>query len=456
VTALVRPLVLAMLAVVASFVLALWVSQSRLRSVEEEVYAVAANAEPSVVHLDAARDALDRLLSGADEYVEALAVESGSAAILRDKMILARQSLYRSVDAYARLPFFEGEREIYDELRAALDPLDKAVRDLMRSPQSIAEARATLSQTVVPNGDLVASAIGRIIELDTHQVHVRLESIAAARRAATNVALGLGSVALLLACASSALAVRATMREASRQQAIEVERSTRQRAEEELRARDDFLALATHELRTPLTALQLVLLRLRRRPESCAALLPRAERQVRRLSDLVEELIDVAHINLGRLSLERTDVDLAELVREVVSERTPDAKRSSVTLAVAGDSSVVGRWDRSLIMHVVSNLLSNAMKFGQGAPVEVEIARHDGDARLLVRDHGIGIPPGRLPFVFDLYERAASARHFGGLGVGLFVVRALVEAHHGHVRVQSEPGNGSTFTVDLPLASTPA
>jgi signal transduction histidine kinase len=112
---------------------------------------------------------------------------------------------------------------------------------------------------------------------------------------------------------------------------------------------------------------------------------------------------------------------------------------------------LVGHWDRTRIAHVVSSLLSNATKFGAGAPVEVSVARHDGIAELTVRDHGIGIPKNRLPFLFERFERCAPLVNYAGLGLGLFVARSLVLAHQGAIRVDSEQGAGTTFTVDLHL-----
>jgi signal transduction histidine kinase len=180
-------------------------------------------------------------------------------------------------------------------------------------------------------------------------------------------------------------------------------------------------------------------------------MLSRAESQARRLSDLVEELIDIAQLNLGHLKLEPSEVDLAALVREVTESRAADIQRRGVTLTIVGEPLLIGYWDRARIEHIVSNLLSNATKFGAGRPVEISITRHAQSAELQIRDHGAGIPHDRLPFVFDRFVRAASITHYGGFGLGLFVVRSLVEAHGGSIRAESEQGSGSTFIVDLPL-----
>jgi signal transduction histidine kinase len=232
---------------------------------------------------------------------------------------------------------------------------------------------------------------------------------------------------------------------------LEAERAKRAATEAELRTRDDFLSLAAHELRTPLTALQLNLQSLGRSMRDPPDLVSKAAAQGHRLSELVEELIEVSQIHLGHVKLVRRAVDLSAVVREVVTERSPDANKVECELRIVAPSSIVGRWDPAQLAHVLDNLLSNAFRFGAGAPVEISVERHDSKARLVVHDHGIGIPRARLPFVFDLFEHAAPSRNYGGLGMGLFVARALVRAHGGSIDVESAEGAGSTFTVDLPL-----
>jgi signal transduction histidine kinase len=110
----------------------------------------------------------------------------------------------------------------------------------------------------------------------------------------------------------------------------------------------------------------------------------------------------------------------------------------------------VGHWDRSRLDQVVTNLLVNAIKFGEGRPIRVEMTQSGGRARLVVRDHGRGIPPERIDRIFDAYERAVPTAHYGGLGLGLFIVRSLVEQHGGSVRAESA-GDGTAFVVELPV-----
>ncbi|HEX8953404.1 MAG TPA: ATP-binding protein, partial [Polyangia bacterium] len=115
------------------------------------------------------------------------------------------------------------------------------------------------------------------------------------------------------------------------------------------------------------------------------------------------------------------------------------------------DRPVVGFWDRTRLEQVVTNLVTNAMKFGAGQPIEIAVGAADHRASLAVTDHGIGIPPDQQALIFDRFQRGGvSSRHYAGLGLGLHIVRQIVEAHHGAIAVASTPGRGSTFTVTLP------
>jgi signal transduction histidine kinase len=251
-----------------------------------------------------------------------------------------------------------------------------------------------------------------------------------------------------------------------RARVLEEELAHRERIEQELREavvmRDDFLSVAGHELRTPLTAVQLqvhsLLGRARERYGTDGYLLERLERvrrQTERLSGLIDELLDASRISAGRLTLEPEECDLAALVREVADRAAEAAARAGCALRVAAEAPVRGHWDRLRIEQVVSNLLGNALKYGAGKPVEVQVQGGRDRARLAVRDAGIGIPIEDQARIFRRFERAVSSRNFGGLGLGLWIVRQVVEAHGGTVRVESEPGQGATFIAELPYAGPP-
>ncbi|WP_233262203.1 ATP-binding protein [Vitiosangium sp. GDMCC 1.1324] len=229
-------------------------------------------------------------------------------------------------------------------------------------------------------------------------------------------------------------------------------------SQEAILARDEFLSIASHELRTPITALRLGIQRLFRLArggvepawKTVAASLEGVERQGRRLTLLIDSLLDVSRLQSHHIQLEMEEMDLSELVRDVVAQLGGVLARTHTPLSLRADTPVVGRWDRFRLEQVVTNLLDNAIKYGAAAPIVVTVALEEGSAVLTLRDQGIGIAPERLPFIFGRFERAVSSRNYGGLGLGLYIVRQIVEMHGGTIHVDSSPGEGSTFTVRLP------
>jgi signal transduction histidine kinase len=174
-------------------------------------------------------------------------------------------------------------------------------------------------------------------------------------------------------------------------------------------------------------------------------------RQLRRLDGLVGLLLDVSRIQAGRLELDRRFIDLRDVVLDSAAQLSEDILRSGSALTVHGDRPVIGFWDASRMEQLSINLITNAIKFGGRKPIGVTVEEVDGVARLQVTDSGIGIPPDVQERIFERYERGVSARHYAGLGLGLYIVRTIVEAHGGRVWVRSAPGEGSTFTVELPV-----
>jgi PAS domain S-box-containing protein len=249
------------------------------------------------------------------------------------------------------------------------------------------------------------------------------------------------------------------VRDVTERRRIERAAQLTRQAQDEVLERDEFLSIASHELRTPVTALQLQLQILNRvvkraQSEVPPALLERMqalERQTRRVTLLVDELLDLSRIRLGRLELKLEETDLAQVVREALEQLQGELERSGSRLALATTNGpAVGLWDRLRVEQVLTNLLANAVKFGQGKPIAVSVAADADRARLSVKDEGIGIAPEHQARVFGRFERAVSARHFGGLGLGLYIARQIVEAHGGAIRLESALGEGSTFTVELP------
>ncbi|WP_437853931.1 AAA family ATPase [Sorangium sp. So ce363] len=232
-------------------------------------------------------------------------------------------------------------------------------------------------------------------------------------------------------------------------------------AQEAIQRRDEFLLVASHELKTPLTSLQMqvqaVERLLRRRSlaelpaERIEAMLQILGRQTSRLGRLVDELLDVTRLNAGRLTLARAQVDLAALAGEVVERMRPQLAASHCRTQLDLEGPVVGHWDPDRLEQVVLNLLSNAMKYGAGRPIFVGARRQADRALLVVRDEGIGIAEADQGRIFERFERAVSVRNFGGLGLGLYIARSIVVSHGGSIRVESKPGAGTTFVVELPV-----
>jgi PAS domain S-box-containing protein len=235
------------------------------------------------------------------------------------------------------------------------------------------------------------------------------------------------------------------------------------KAQDEIRERDEFLSIASHELRTPVTALQLQIQLLQRAverskqalPPTLAAKMTALDRQTRRIGLLVNELLDVSRMRLGRLELKLEELDLVEVARETVAHLSDEAARSGCALSLAADQPQRGIWDRLRIEQVLTNLISNALKFGKQSPVVVSVGGDATSARFSVQDRGVGIAQEDQLRVFRRFQRAAPTEHFGGLGLGLYIARQIVEAHGGSIRLESSPGQGTTFTVDLPRAAQP-
>jgi signal transduction histidine kinase len=227
-------------------------------------------------------------------------------------------------------------------------------------------------------------------------------------------------------------------------------------------ARDQFLAVAAHELRTPLTTLSLLVdhLLMGISPEAASEItpsplrgsqLPRLKRQIDRLNGLVSEMLDVSRITGGGLDLVPGPVDLGMLVQESVDRFEPELQRRQIALDLKIEGTVRGYWDGQRIDQVVTNLLSNAIKYGEDKPIEVSVRARGGRAIVTVRDHGVGIPPEEQNKIFGPFARAVAARHHAGLGLGLWIAHKIVQASGGRIVLESAPGEGSSFTVELPL-----
>jgi PAS domain S-box-containing protein len=233
-------------------------------------------------------------------------------------------------------------------------------------------------------------------------------------------------------------------------------------AEKALRHRDEFISVAAHELRTPLTALTLkiqgVKLGMQHQPQAAPAKtverLDGALRQVARLSELVERLLDVSKLVRGKLAMNLEPLDLAAIARHVVDDFSEQAHETGTKLTLDAPQSLEGQWDRSRLEQVLVNLLGNALKYAPGKPIEVKVSGTADRVHLVVADQGIGIAQQDLGRIFERFERAVPVRKYGGMGLGLYLTKNIIDAHGGTIRVESSPGKGATFEVDLPRRTT--
>jgi signal transduction histidine kinase len=261
---------------------------------------------------------------------------------------------------------------------------------------------------------------------------------------------------------------KALKQEMEAQQALVTElQVARQGLERAVRMRDDFMSMVSHELRTPLNTLfletQVRKLHLARgnaqsfTPEKLKEMTERDQRQIQSMVRLIDDMLDVTRMRSGRLSMKPQAFDLAVLARRVVEGLTQQAEAAGASFRLEAAQAVDGVWDEFRIEQVLTNLLTNALRYGGGQPVDVRVANAGEEAVLSVRDRGIGIAPADQARIFEQFERTDSGRSqaAGGLGLGLFITRQIVEAHGGRIEVSSSPGEGSTFTVTLPREPAP-
>jgi PAS domain S-box-containing protein len=234
------------------------------------------------------------------------------------------------------------------------------------------------------------------------------------------------------------------------------------RLEEAILMRDEFVSIASHELKTPLTSIQLHALLLQREcgkadvsdcsQKRIGKFIEMTLTQVDRISRLVDDMLDVARIRTGNLTLSKDVFNLCDALKETVYRHAPDFKAAGIevpTIDFSGPSR--GSWDRLRIEQVATNLLNNAIKYGEGKPIAIHLTCDDKRAHFSVQDHGPGIPKESLDKIFDRFERGHYSKKIEGLGLGLFISRQIVESHGGKIWVESELGRGSTFHVELPL-----
>ncbi|MBC2656264.1 hybrid sensor histidine kinase/response regulator [Pseudomonas sp. MSSRFD41] len=238
--------------------------------------------------------------------------------------------------------------------------------------------------------------------------------------------------------------------------------ATQNELEQAVRMRDDFMSIVAHEVRTPLNGLiletQLRKMHLARDNaaafslDKMHAMVDRDERQIKSLIRLIEDMLDISRIRTGKLSIRPSRFDLAQLVRGLVENFAPQVEAAQSTLSLDAEEPVEGNWDEFRIEQVVSNLLTNALRYGAKSPIQVRVYCQEGEARIEVRDHGIGISEDNQRRIFQQFERVSASHVAAGLGLGLFISEQIVTAHGGTISVESRIGEGAMFRVALPLA----
>ena len=232
--------------------------------------------------------------------------------------------------------------------------------------------------------------------------------------------------------------------------------------ERAVRMRDDFMSIVSHEVRTPLNGLiletQLRKMHLARdnaaafTMEKMHAMVDRDERQILSLIRLIEDMLDVSRIRTGKLSIRPAEIDLARTVDRLLENFSAQISAAQSSVNFTAEYPVVGQWDEFRIEQVISNLLTNALRYGANKPIDVTVYIEGNQAVVDVRDQGIGISQENQQRVFQQFERVSASQVAAGLGLGLFISEQIVAAHSGTISVQSELGEGALFRVCLPLA----
>lgn len=225
--------------------------------------------------------------------------------------------------------------------------------------------------------------------------------------------------------------------------------------EDSLRMKDEFISVASHELRTPLTRILLRLQMMKRNGEGMNEKvlkgLNECEEASKDLSELMEKLVDVTRLRLGKLELKRTKTNITNIILDVISNFKDEIRLSGNHVSFNHEGDVIGYWDQNRLEQLFSNLLSNAIKYTQGQPVKMELKLKGEFVHFIISDEGPGIPYNLQPKLFERFERAVDSKKISGLGLGLYISKQIVDAHKGEISLESIPGEGTTFEVVLPL-----
>lgn len=249
---------------------------------------------------------------------------------------------------------------------------------------------------------------------------------------------------------------------------IDINESKRleQKLNEAIIIRDDFLSISSHELNTPLTSLKIQSQLLKRDivennpkaydPVRIRKFSEHTEKQVSRLARLIDDMLDVARIRSGKLTIKKEKFDLSQFIKEVVVRMDPHFKLAGLdypAFKTDGCEKIVGEWDSVRIEQVISNLINNAIRYGEGKPISLALECLEDKVIFSVHDNGMGVEKSSLERIFNRFERASEKQQTQGLGLGLYIAKQIVVAHHGRIWAESTKGTGTTFYVELPLKS---
>lgn len=233
-----------------------------------------------------------------------------------------------------------------------------------------------------------------------------------------------------------------------------------------LRTRDDFLSIASHELKTPLTTLKLQLQMGLRGIKPEAGLVPSPEKikkvietchnQTDRLNILIDGLLDVTRIQQGKLQFHFESANILEIVRKSIEQLSSQLGAAKCHAEIVASEDVLAMCDIIRMEQVVTNLVSNAMKYAADNPIHIKVFKEDKNVVISVTDFGSGIPKEKQSLIFERFERAVDSNEVSGLGLGLYIVKQIVTGHNGHVQVQSEINKGATFIVKFPIEKSPS
>lgn len=248
-------------------------------------------------------------------------------------------------------------------------------------------------------------------------------------------------------------------------ESLEKERLAHDEAEKAIKLRDEFLSIASHEFRAPLSVLKMQMQLLidtlqKEKNEFLLNMAKMAKRQITRFCSLVEKLFDYSQIQSGRLQLEYSTCDLNEIIKESVELLAPELKTAGCEVtfnlekSLQSNKPIKGEWDRLRLEQVFINLLSNAIKYAPGKPLEISVSQDHEHVWILFKDNGPGIKTQDKDKMFQRFERLNQTNLVPGLGLGLYIIRQIVNAHGGSIEVESNLGVGTTFAIHLPIKPT--